>query len=79
MMTKPILNIFSKLKNEEIKEKPKQKIFIDYREKNSLVASELIHLGFEIEFLELKKQGVNCVLIDTTNLEFFQQEKFEQE
>jgi Fanconi anemia group M protein len=53
-MTKPILNIFSKLKNEEIKEKPKQKIFIDYREKNSLVASELIHLGFEIEFLELK-------------------------
>jgi ERCC4-type nuclease len=33
---------------------PKQKILVDYREKNSLVASELIKLGFEVEFRELK-------------------------
>ncbi len=50
---KPMLDIFSKSKR-EIKEKPKQKIFIDYREKNSMVASELMHLGLEVEFLELK-------------------------
>ena len=53
-MTKPMFDIFSKTKKTEIKEKPKQKIFVDYREKNSMVASELIHLGFEVEFLELK-------------------------
>ena len=51
---KPMLDIFSKPKQREVKEKPKQKIFVDYREKNSMVASELIHLGFEVEFLELK-------------------------
>lgn len=50
---KPILNIFSKKIKKEIK-KEKQKIIIDYREKNSLVASELVELGFEIEFRELK-------------------------
>ena len=49
-----MLDIFSKPKQREVKEKPKQKIFVDYREKNSMVASELIHLGFEVEFLELK-------------------------
>ncbi|MBU0894548.1 MAG: hypothetical protein KKF48_02840 [Nanoarchaeota archaeon] len=31
-----------------------KKILIDYREKNSMVPSELINLGFEIEFKELK-------------------------
>ncbi len=36
------------------KEKPKEKIIIDYREKNCTVASELIKEGFEIEFKELK-------------------------
>jgi ERCC4-type nuclease len=51
---KPMFDIFSKPKQREVKEKPKQKIFVDYREKNSMVASELIHLGFEVEFLELK-------------------------
>ena len=51
---KPMFDIFSKAKQREVKEKPKQKIFVDYREKNSMVASELIHLGFEVEFLELK-------------------------
>jgi len=34
--------------------KSKPKIIVDYREKNSLVASELVGLGFEIEFRELK-------------------------
>lgn len=43
--------IFSKRKI-TIKEKPK--IIADYREKNSLVPSELISLGFEVEFKELK-------------------------
>ena len=51
---KEIFNIFSK-KHERIKnQEPKPKIIIDYREKNSLVASELIKLDFEIEFKELK-------------------------
>jgi Fanconi anemia group M protein len=50
-----IFDIFSKQKKTEIKiEKPKQKIFVDYREKNSMVASELISLGLGVEFLELK-------------------------
>lgn len=55
--TKPIFDIFSKrertinLKNEP-EEKPK--IFADYREKNSLVPSELVSLGIEVEFKELK-------------------------
>lgn len=47
---KTIFKIFPKKKF--IKEK--RKIIIDYREKNSLVASELIREGFEIEFKELK-------------------------
>lgn len=46
-----LYDIFLK-KNKKMKEKPK--ILIDYREKNSLVASELISLGLEIKFLELK-------------------------
>lgn len=49
---KTIFNIFPKRK--VIKEKTKRKIIIDYREKNSLVASELIRAGFELEFKELK-------------------------
>jgi len=54
MNQKKIYNIFSNQRKTEIKEKPKQKILVDYRERNSMVASELIHLGFEVEFLELK-------------------------
>lgn len=46
------LNIFSKRKRE--KQENKLKAIIDYREKNSLVASELISLGFEINFSDLK-------------------------
>ena len=49
-----MFEIFSPQRKTEVKEKPKQKILVDYREKNSMVASELIHLGFEVEFLELK-------------------------
>lgn len=53
--TKNLLNIFSSKKAEEkTKEIIKEKIIIDYREKNSLVASHLIRLGLEIEFKELK-------------------------
>lgn len=45
------LNIFSKKPN---KQKQKIKIAIDYREKNCLIATELISMGFEVEFKELK-------------------------
>ena len=50
---KPIFNIFTKSpKNNS--NKPKPKIIVDYREKNSLVISSLIRLGIEIEFRQLK-------------------------
>lgn len=52
---KEIFNIFAK--RERIIKKtsePKIKIIIDYREKNSLVSSELQKLNFDIEFKELK-------------------------
>ena len=48
---KEIFNIFSRRKVKEI-EKPK--IEIDYREKNSLVISELTSLGLDVEIKELK-------------------------
>ncbi len=57
---KQIFNIFSKSKSKRTggrgakNNQPKPKIIVDYREKNSLVASELIGLGLEIEFKELK-------------------------
>ena len=50
---KEIFNIFP-TKKKKIRKIPKPKITIDYREKNSLVASELVKLGLEIEFKELK-------------------------
>ncbi len=46
-----LLNIFSK--KEKQKEESKIKITIDNREKNSLVASELAKIGFQIEFKQL--------------------------
>jgi Fanconi anemia group M protein len=49
-----ILDIFSKKKEKQKAEEPKEKIIIDYREKNSLVYSYLIKQGFEVEFKELK-------------------------
>ena len=48
------LDIFSKKKTIIKKETPKQKILIDYREKNSLVPAKLKVQGFEIVFQELK-------------------------
>jgi Fanconi anemia group M protein len=47
-------NIFSRQKTIIKKDKPKQTIIADYRERNCLVASNLINLGFEVEFKELK-------------------------
>lgn len=49
-----LFDIFQRPKTRIKKEKPKQKIIVDYREKNSLIISELIKLGFEIDFKELK-------------------------
>ncbi len=49
---KKIFDIFSKKYSKKVKEKPKA--IIDYREKNSLIPSELINLGLEIEFRNLK-------------------------
>ena len=55
MKQKPLFDIFSKKeKKKPQKIKEKQKIIIDHQEKNSLLISELIDLGFEIEFTRLK-------------------------
>ncbi len=52
---KEIFNIFSKNVSEIKKEiLPKETIIADYREKNCLVTSELIRLGLNVEFKELK-------------------------
>jgi len=55
MKPKPLFDIFSK-RTHKIKkrEEDKPKIIIDYREKNSLVASELIRLELNVEFKALK-------------------------
>jgi len=52
MKQKSLFNIFSKRKEKKISEK--KEIIIDHQEKNSLLVSELIDLGFEIEFTRLK-------------------------
>jgi len=52
--SKPIFDIFSKPKKNLSSEKEIPKIIIDYREKNSLLPSELKSLGLDIEFKELK-------------------------
>jgi len=49
---KKIFSIFSKKSPEKTKKKPK--IIMDYREKNSLIPSELTSLGMDIEFKNLK-------------------------
>ena len=48
-----IHNIFSKEVPKETK-KAKETIEVDFREKNSLVPSELINQNFSVEFKELK-------------------------
>lgn len=67
-----MLDIFSK-KEANKKEIKKPKIIIDYREKNCLVASELVHLGLEIEFKELKVADylVNNVAIERKTVSDF--------
>jgi ERCC4-type nuclease len=72
IQTKPIFNIFSKGKT-ETKKVEKQKVIADYREKNSLVASELISLGIEVEFRELKVADylVNDIAIERKTISDF--------
>lgn len=48
-----ILDLFSR-KKPIIKEESTIKIIIDYRERNSFVVSELIEMGFEIEYQQMK-------------------------
>ena len=52
--TPKIFDIFSGKKFRKKEKSERDRIIIDYREKNSLVASHLVKLGFEIEFRELK-------------------------
>jgi|TARA_Y100000310_G_scaffold342756_1_gene447292 Fanconi anemia group M protein len=64
MIPKQIFDIFSKKKSKKKKFKPK--IIVDHREKNSLVISELVSLGLEIEFKQLK---VADYLVNDTAIE----------
>ncbi len=52
-MAQKFLDIFSK-KQKIKKQNPKQKVIVDYRERNSLVPASLVKLGLEVEFKELK-------------------------
>ncbi len=74
-MEKGILDIFSKPKRSKRRnpETEKQKIIVDYREKNSLVASSLVELGFEVEFRELKVADyiVNNVAVERKTISDF--------
>ncbi|MBI5803591.1 hypothetical protein HY448_02805 [Candidatus Pacearchaeota archaeon] len=67
---KNIFDIFSK---RAIKEKEKPKILVDYREKNSLVISELLSLGFDVEMRELKIGDyiINGVIIERKTVQDF--------
>ncbi len=69
-MTK-FYEIFSKRPSKIIKEK--SKIIIDYREKNSLVPSMLVKLGYDLEFKELKIADylVNGVAIERKTISDF--------
>lgn len=71
--TKPIFDIFSSSKKVKKVEAEKQKIIADYREKNSLVVSELISLALEIEFRELKVADylVNDIAIERKTVSDF--------
>ena len=74
-MEKKLFDIFSKpkrIKDEKLKLE-KQKIIVDYREKNSLVASTLVELGFEIQFQELKVADylVNNIAIERKTVSDF--------
>lgn len=71
--TKPILEIFPRQDEKKDIIEKKQKIIVDYREKSSLVISELIHLGLEIEFRELKVADylVNNIAIERKTVSDF--------
>ncbi|MDP3965965.1 MAG: ERCC4 domain-containing protein [archaeon] len=47
-------DIFKKKKDRKIPERPREIIEVDFREKNSLVPSELVKNSFSVEFKELK-------------------------
>lgn len=70
---KTVLDIFSKPRKINEERREKQKVIIDYREKNSLVASELVELGFGIEFRELKVADylVNNIAIERKTISDF--------
>jgi Fanconi anemia group M protein len=73
---KPLFDIFSKSKTSMKKDsakQEKQKIIIDYREKNSLVASALIEMGFCVQFRELKVADylVNNIAIERKTISDF--------
>ena len=70
MQTK-FFNIFSK--NKVKKEKPRQKVIADIRERNSLVISELVGLDLEVEFKTLKVGDylVNNVAIERKTVSDF--------
>jgi Fanconi anemia group M protein len=72
-MEKKIHNIFKKPKPQTKKQEQKQTIIIDYREKNCLVASELVNLGLNIEFRELKSADyiVNNTAIERKTIQDF--------
>jgi Fanconi anemia group M protein len=53
-MSPEVFDIFEKKIERKRKEEPKEKVIIDYREKNCLVPAILIRLGLEIDFRELK-------------------------
>jgi len=73
MKQKKLYEIFSTRKIESKKEEIKKKIIVDYREKNSFVASELISLGLEVEFRELKVGDylVNNIAIERKTISDF--------
>ena len=70
--TRQIADIFSNPKKRMI-EKEKQKVIMDYRERNSLVYSELIYLGLEVECRELKVADylVNNIAIERKTISDF--------
>lgn len=67
-----LYNIFSKTKD-KMKKVNSVKIIVDNREKNSLVASELIHLGHQIEFnqLEIGDYLIGSVIIERKTVSDF--------
>ena len=73
-MTPKLLEIFSNKKRKNtIKQNKISKVIIDYREKNSLVPTNLLRLELEIEFKELKAADyiINGVAIERKTISDF--------